>query len=88
VHYNQDLTPFDPVLNVNGKLKAIKGHTSEIFTNYAIEFLRENKNNNFALTVAFREPQMPWNQVPDEDLKAVDTLIRSFQFERGLIRHG
>jgi uncharacterized sulfatase len=71
VHYNQDLTPFDPVLNVNGKLKAIKGHTSEIFTNYAIEFLRENKNNNFALTVAFREPQMPWNQVPDEDLKAV-----------------
>ena len=71
VHYNQDLTPFDPVLNVNGILKKIKGHTSEIFTEYAIEFLRANKNNNFALTVAFREPQMPWNQVPDEDLKAV-----------------
>lgn len=72
VHYNQDLAPFDPLLNVNGTLKKIEGHTSEIFTNYAVEFLRENKNNKFALTVAFREPQMPWNQIPEVDIKAVE----------------
>lgn len=72
VHYNQDLAPFDPLLNVNGTLKKIEGHTSEIFTNYAVEFLRENKNNKFALTVAFREPQMPWNQIPEVDKKAVE----------------
>ena len=72
VHYNQDLAPFDPLLNVNGTLKKIEGHTSEIFTNYAVEFLRENKNNKFALTVAFREPQMPWNQIPEVDIQAVE----------------
>ena len=71
VSYDQDLTPFNPLLNVNGTLKKISGHTSNIFADYAIQFLRKNQNNKFALTVAFREPQVPWNQVPEEDLRAV-----------------
>ena len=74
VSYDQDLTPFNPLLNVNGTLKKISGHTSNIFADYAIQFLRKNQNNKFALTVAFREPQVPWHQVPEEDLRAVEHI--------------
>ena len=74
VSYNQDLTPFNPLLNVNGALQKVSGHTSNIFADYAIQFLRKNQNKKFALTVAFREPQVPWNQVPEEDLKAVEHI--------------
>jgi len=74
VSYNQDLTPFNPLLNVNGTLQKVSGHTSNIFADYAIQFLRKNQNKKFALTIAFREPQVPWNQVPEEDLKAVEHI--------------
>jgi len=52
----------------------IKGHTSEIFTNYAKNFISENKDNKFALVVAFREPQMPWEKIPDIDLRTVKDI--------------
>lgn len=74
VGYDQDLSPYDPLLNINGKNKVVRGHTSEIFTNYAKNFISENKNNKFALIVAFREPQMPWEEVPEIDLQAVRSI--------------
>tara|TARA_B100001059_G_scaffold111255_1_gene111469 strand:+ start:176 stop:1453 length:1278 start_codon:yes stop_codon:yes gene_type:complete len=74
VGYDQDLSPYDPLLNINGKNKVVRGHSSEIFTNYAKNFISENKNNKFALIVAFREPQMPWEEVPEIDLQAVRSI--------------
>ena len=74
VGYDQDLSPYDPLLNINGKNKVVRGHTSEIFTNYAKNFISENKKNKFALIVAFREPQMPWEEVPEIDLQAVRSI--------------
>ncbi len=71
VGYEQDAKSFDPVLDVNGKIGKIVGHTSNIFVKYAKDFLQQNKNNKFALTMTFREPQRPWNAVPKEDLDAV-----------------
>lgn len=74
IGYDQDLSPYDPKLSVRGKEMVIKGHTSEIFTTYAKNFISENKDNKFALVVAFREPQMPWEKVPDIDLQAVKDI--------------
>ena len=74
VGYDQDLSPYDPLLNINGKNKVVRGHTSEIFTNYAKNFISENKKKKFALIVAFREPQMPWEEVPEIDLQAVRSI--------------
>ena len=74
VGYDQDLSPYDPLLNINGNNKVVRGHTSEIFTNYAKNFISENKKNKFALIVAFREPQMPWEEVPEIDLRAVRNI--------------
>ena len=71
VGYDQDSKPFDPVLDVNGTVGEVEGHTSNIFVAHAKEFLAENKSNKFALTVTFREPQRPWDAVPQVDLDAV-----------------
>lgn len=71
VGYDQDSKAFDPILDKNGNVAEIKGHTSNIFVKHAKEFLSENKDNKFALTMTFREPQRPWYAVPQEDLDAV-----------------
>ena len=71
VGYQQDSKAFDPILDKNGNVAEIKGHTSNIFVKHAKEFLSENKDNKFALTMTFREPQRPWYAVPQEDLDAV-----------------
>tara|TARA_Y100000768_G_C23971665_1_gene680865 strand:- start:290 stop:1684 length:1395 start_codon:yes stop_codon:yes gene_type:complete len=74
IGYDQDLSPYDPTLSVQGQEMVIKGHTSEIFTTYAKNFISEYKENKFALVVAFREPQMPWQDVPEVDLNAVENI--------------
>ena len=71
VGYDQDSKAFDPILDVNGKIGEVAGHTSNIFVDHAKEFLAQNKDNKFALTLTFREPQLPWYAVPQEDLDAV-----------------
>jgi len=71
VGYEQDSKAFDPILDKNGNVAEIKGHTSNIFVKHAKEFLSENKDKKFALTMTFREPQRPWYAVPQEDLDAV-----------------
>lgn len=71
VGYEQDSKAFDPILDVNGTISEVSGHTSNIFVKHAKEFLNENKDQKFALTLTFREPQRPWYAVPQEDLDAV-----------------
>ena len=71
VGYEQDSKAFDPEVDDNGIVDEVKGHTSNIFVKHAKEFLNENKDEKFALTLMFREPQRPWNAVPQEDLDAV-----------------
>lgn len=71
VGYEQDLKPFNPVLDINGQEKMVEGHTSDIFVKYAKEFLADNKDRRFSLNISFREPQRPWEDVPQQDLDAV-----------------
>ncbi len=74
VGYEQDLNPYDPVLDINGDMRIEAGHTSNIFVNHAKEFLRQNRDQKFLLNISFREPQMPWMQVPQEDIDAVANI--------------
>ena len=71
VGYEQDLRPFNPILDINGEVREVEGHTSDIFTKYAKEFLNANKDKKFSLNISYREPQRPWEQVPQQDLDAV-----------------
>lgn len=74
VGYEQDLNAFNPVLDINGQKKMVEGHTSDIFVKYAKEFLEENKDRKFSLNISFREPQRPWEDVPQQDLDAVSHI--------------
>jgi len=47
VGYEQDSKPFDPILDVNGKIGKIKGHTSNILSNMPKSFCRLTKIINF-----------------------------------------
>lgn len=71
VGYDQDSKAFDPILDNNGTIDEVKGHTSNIFVEHAKQFLSKHKDKKFALTLTFREPQRPWHAVPQEDLDAV-----------------
>jgi choline-sulfatase len=84
VGYEQDSKPFDPILDVNGVIGEVKGHTSNIFVQHAKEFLRENKDNKFSLTMTFREPQRPWDAVPQEDLDAVAHIDPIVPMSKGI----
>ncbi len=69
--YDYAVTPFDPELEVDGKVGVVKGHTSDLFAQAAIDFMSENRDRPFGLVVALREPQVPWSEVPQQDLDAV-----------------
>lgn len=61
-------SPKDPVLEIDGKEREVKGFTIEIITKEAIRFIRENKDKPFALFFHTREPHMPYTPTPPEDM--------------------
>lgn len=44
----------DPLFNVDGEHVQTKGYTTDLITDYALEFLRENKNGPFCLYVSHK----------------------------------
>lgn len=47
-------TSFDPVLNVNGKRKKFRGHTTDVLNQMAVAFLRRQKGQPFCLYLAHK----------------------------------
>ena len=66
--------PKDPVLEKEGVTKKIEGFTTNILTDHAIQFINQNKNKEFMLSVHYRAPHAAWLPVPPEDWKPYDTL--------------
>jgi len=56
---------FDPDLEENGRMVRTKGYIADIFTDRAIEFIRENRSDPFLCYLAYNTPHAPF-QVPDE----------------------
>ena len=50
---------FDPVLWHNGKKKRKKGYCTDIFTDAAIEFIRQNRKEPFFVYLAYNCPHLP-----------------------------
>ncbi|WAJ69148.1 sulfatase-like hydrolase/transferase [Catenovulum adriaticum] len=59
--------PIDPVIEINGKTTKTKGYTADVLTAYAVEFLEQNKDKKFALSLHFRAPHTAWLPVAPED---------------------
>ena len=56
---------FDPILWLNNKQKKYDGYCSDIFTDEAIKFIENNKDNQFFCYLSFNAPHTPL-QVPDK----------------------
>ncbi|MBL7106176.1 MAG: arylsulfatase [Phycisphaerae bacterium] len=50
---------FDPILQHNGKAKRYNGYCMDVYTEEAIKFVEENKNNPFFLYLATNTPHSP-----------------------------
>ncbi|MDP6445250.1 MAG: sulfatase-like hydrolase/transferase, partial [Pirellulaceae bacterium] len=67
--------PKDPVIELlNGETKKVEGFTCDIFTDHALEFIRESGKKPFALSLHFRAPHAAWLPVRDEDWEPFKNL--------------
>ena len=64
--YERKNTYFDTVLSHNGKLEKAAGYCSDVFSDAAIRFIRENREVPFFAYLAYNAPHTPL-QVPDSD---------------------
>jgi len=57
----------DPTLEIDGIVKIVEGFTTNILTDYAIEFIKKNTDHPFLLCLHYRAPHGPRIPVPEED---------------------
>lgn len=58
----------DPDLEIGGELQSVEGLTTDILTDYALDYLRQFAGKQpFALSMHYRAPHSPWKPVTDED---------------------
>lgn len=67
-------TSINPTLEVNGTEKIVKGFTTNILTDYALNYITENCKNPFLLCVNFRAPHGPRIPVPEDDWAPYENL--------------
>ncbi len=60
-------TPKNPLLEIDGEDRRFEGFTTDIITDHALEFIENNRDGPFVLSVHYRAPHAPWLPVPDED---------------------
>ncbi len=76
----KDSSYFNPTLWKNGKMFESKGYCSDVFTNFAIDFIVENKENPFFLYLSYNAPHAPL-QVPQEYYNRYKNIDPSSGFE-------
>jgi uncharacterized sulfatase len=77
-------TPMNPTLEINGKDKKFNGSLPDIMTDYAIDFVKQNRDRPFALCLHFREPHLPYGPVPEEDSKPFKDLDPTIPKVKGI----
>jgi uncharacterized sulfatase len=68
-------SPIDPSLEKYGVVETFKGLTTDILTNDAITFMKDNKNEPFLLCLNYRAPHTKWLPVAPEDWAPHDSII-------------
>ena len=64
-YYKGSTSYYDPILWLNNKQEKYNGYCSDIFTDEAINFIEDNKDNQFFCYLSFNAPHTPL-QVPDK----------------------
>ncbi len=60
--------PKDPTLELlDGSRQKVEGYTCDIFTDHALQFIRDQRAHPFALSLHFRAPHAAWLPVRPED---------------------
>jgi len=76
--------PKNPVLELaDGTVKRVMGYTCDIFTDHALEFIRQNQQRPFLVSLHFRAPHAAWLPVRPEDwepFKDLDPAIPNPDF--------
>lgn len=62
-----DSSYFDPILSKNGENIKTKGYCSDVFSQHAVDFIKENQKDPFFLYLAYNAPHTPL-QVPQKYL--------------------
>jgi choline-sulfatase len=58
----------NPELEIDGELQTVEGLTTDLLTDYALEYLDQFADEQpFCLSVHYRAPHAPWKPVRDED---------------------
>jgi uncharacterized sulfatase len=61
------VAPKDAAIEMDGATKKVPGFVSEILTDAAIRFIRENRSRRFLVSLHYREPHLPYSPVPEQD---------------------
>ena len=62
--------PFkDPSFWIDGQLRKIEGYKTNITTDFALEFIEQNRNRPFFLFIPFHAPHTPFDYQPEEHRK-------------------
>jgi arylsulfatase A-like enzyme len=64
-YYKKDSSYFNPVLWKNGKKYQSTGYCTDVWTDEAIQFIQDNRNNPFFMYLAYNAPHKPL-QLPQE----------------------
>ena len=75
--------PMDPLLEVDGTERRLKGSLPDLLVDDAINFVRQNRRQPFALCLHFRAPHLPYGPVPGVDRKPFATLDPTVPQPRG-----
>jgi uncharacterized sulfatase len=71
----------DPLLEVDGRERRVKGHSADLIGDEAVRFLDRHRDKPFALLVHFREPHLPYTPMRDLDsdlFKGLDPTVPAF----------
>jgi len=81
-YFKKDSSYFDPILWHNNKRESYKGYCSDIFTDEAIHFIEQHKDNPFFCYLSFNAPHTPL-QVPDQYYQQYKNIDPASGFENG-----
>jgi len=67
--------PQDPTLELlDGRVEKMAGYTCDIFTDHALQFIRDQSERPFLVSLHFRAPHSPWLPVRPEDWQPFERL--------------
>jgi N-acetylglucosamine-6-sulfatase len=55
---------FDPILNIDGKKQKVKGYTTDLLSDYAVDFIKRDHDKPFCMTLSHKAVHEPFSPPP------------------------